>query len=492
MSDGWADGGDRTAEMHHSGALAKLSASSELLGRALELAEAYRGTLMGRQPGAVASATAVKQALDMPLPVRGTAPEAVLDDLAAAVEPGLVTSAGPRWFAFVTGGSLPVAVAADWLTSAWDQNAGLVALSPAAAAAEEVVRDWLRDLLDLPGETSIGLVTGGQMAHVTALAAARHALLGLAGHDVERDGLWGAPRINVIVGEEAHATVYAALRLLGMGAEAHRSVGVDHQGRMRPDELRTALAGCPGPTLICAQAGNVATGAFDPFDEIADAAQEHGRCWIHVDGAFGLWARATPSRRHLTAGVERADSWTIDAHKWLNVPYDCGIAAVRDRVAHTAAMTLRAPYLTHGAPADADNPTDYVPEASRRARGFVLYATLRALGRDGVADIVDRCCRHALTIRDTLAAEPDIEVLNDVVLNQVLVRFAASDPGAADARTEAVIARIQRDAVCWVGGTTWRGVRAMRISVVNWSTRDDDVEQSVRSIITAASAEAAA
>ena len=426
----------------------------------------------------------------MPLDDVGVSAETVLDELCAAVEPGLVASSGPRWFAFLTGGSQPVAYAADWLTAAWDQNAGLEILSPAAAAAEEVVREWMCELLDLPRESSIGLVTGGQMANTVGIAAARHALLMRVGHDVERDGLWRAPPLNVVVGEQAHATIYAALRLLGMGTDMHRSVAADEQGRMRPDELRRTLTLCTGPTLICALAGNIATGAFDQFDEIADAAEKHGACWLHVDGAFGPWARAAPSRRHLTTGIERADSWTVDAHKWLNVPYDCGIVAVRDPEAHTAAMALRAPYLTHSSPANAANPTDYVPEASRRARGFVLYATLRTLGREGVAEIIERCCRHALTIRDGLIAEPGIEVLNEVVLNQVLVRFSASDPDRADARTEAVITRIQRDGVCWVGGTIWKGRSAMRISVVNWSTADDDIRRSIHSIINSARAEA--
>jgi glutamate/tyrosine decarboxylase-like PLP-dependent enzyme len=335
-------------------------------------------------------------------------------------------------------------------------------------------------------------VTGGQAATFTGLAAARHALLQRAGHDVERDGLWDAPRVNIVVGEESHATVFAALRLLGMGDAVHRLVAVDEQGRMRSDELRKALAADGGPTLICAQAGNVATGAFDPFEEIADAAAAHGSCWVHVDGAFGLWARASARHRHLAAGVERADSWTLDAHKWLNVPYDNGLVFVRDRAAHVAAMTVRAAYLMHSSPADADNPTDYVPEASRRARGFVLYATLRSLGRGGIADIVERSCGHALALRDALGGEPGITVLNDVVLNQVLVRFDASRPELADERTDAVIAHIQRDGVSWIGGTTWQGKRAMRIALVNWSTTADDIRRTILTIIGAAQAVAAA
>jgi glutamate/tyrosine decarboxylase-like PLP-dependent enzyme len=260
---------------------------------------------------------------------------------------------------------------------------------------------------------------------------------------------------------------------------------------MRPDLLRDLLAAESGPTLICAQAGNVATGAFDPFPGIAALAEAHGSCWVHVDGAFGLWARAAPSRRALTTGVERADSWTLDAHKWLNVPYDSGVIVVRDRAAQMAAMTLRAPYLMHGSAADVENPTDFVPEASRRARGFVVYAVLRALGRKGVAEIVERSCRHALALRDGLAPEPGVEVLNDVVLNQVLVRFGASSAELADERTDAVIARIQRCGVCWIGGTDWHGMRAMRVSLVNWSTTEQDIERTIDSIIGAARAEEA-
>lgn len=463
--------------------------SRPLLEKALELTEAYRDSLDRRAPASTESAETVRRALGLPLGQVGIDPETVLDELYAAVEPGLVASAGPRWFGFVTGGSLPVAVAADWLTSAWDQNAGLVILSPAATAVEEVVKGWLCDILELPSEASVGLVTGGQMAHVTGIAAARHALLAGVGYDVERNGLWGAPQVNVLIGQEAHTTVYGALRLLGMGTDVHRTVAADDQGRMVPGELRKTLASCTGPALICAQAGNVATGAFDPFQEIADAAEERGQCWIHVDGAFGLWARTTPTRRHLTTGVERADSWVVDAHKWLNVPYDCGVIVVRDPAAHSAAMALRAPYLDHSSPAGAGNPTDLVPEASRRARGFVLYATLRALGRQGVADIIERSCEHALRLRDALASEPSIEVLNDVVLNQVLICFSASDSADADARTEAVIAKVQQDGVCWVGGTTWQGKQAMRISFVNWSTTKGDVERSARSILAAARSE---
>jgi glutamate/tyrosine decarboxylase-like PLP-dependent enzyme len=464
--------------------------SRGLFERALELSLAFRESLDGRAPASSVSMERVRDSLGA-LGETGLEPEAVLEELAAAVEPGLVANAGPRWLGFVTGGSLPVAVAAEWLTSAWDQNAGLVVLSPAAAAVEQLVGGWVCELVGLPAGSGVGFVTGGQAASFTALAAARHALLGRVGHDVERDGLWGAPRVNVVVGEEAHATVFAALRLLGLGDGGHCVVGVDGQGRMRVDRLREVLAADGGPTLVCVQAGNVATGAFDLFGEIADAAEAHGSCWVHVDGAFGLWVRASSRLGDLAAGVERADSWTLDAHKWLNVPYDSGVVVVRDRVAHVAAMRLQAPYLVHGSAAGGENPTDFVPEASRRARGFVLYATLRTLGRRGVAEIVERSCRHALVLRDALAGEPGIEVLNEVVLNQVLVRFTHSDPGLGDGRTDAVIARVQEDGVCWVGGTTWQGKRAMRIALVNWSTTDHDIQRSIDSITTAAHAEPA-
>jgi glutamate/tyrosine decarboxylase-like PLP-dependent enzyme len=456
----------------------------ELFETALELSLTFRNGLDERAPVSPATVGALRSRL-APLPEAGVSPTKALAELWEAVEPGLAATGGPRFF-FGSGGSLPVAVASDWLTSAWDQNAGLVVLSPAAAAFEQHVAGWLRDLLDLPGECSVGFVTGGQAANLTALAAARHALLARTGHDVERDGLWHAPRLAVLASAESHATIFAALRMLGLGDGIYRPIDVDDQGRIRPDALRELLAAHTGPTLICSQAGNVATGACDPFDEIAEAARIHGNCWIHVDGAFGLWARATTTHRHLTTGVEQADSWTLDPHKWLNVPYDNAVVLVRDRTAHRAAMTLRAPYLNHGSPPDLENPTDFVPEASRRARGFVLYATMRSLGRRGIAEIVERSCRQAQLIHRALAERPDIEVLNDVVLNQVLVRFPGRSAELSDQRTDAVIKRVQDEAVCWVGGTIWQERRAMRIALVNWSTGDRDIERAIDSIRSAA------
>jgi glutamate/tyrosine decarboxylase-like PLP-dependent enzyme len=461
----------------------------QVLRRVEEIAERYRAELGERRVGAEAGVDELREAFAMPLAEEGAGDLAVIEELAAAAAPGLVAN-GPRWFGFVDGGSLPIALAADWLTSGWDQNAGLAIASPAAAVAEEVAAGWLRELLGLPAEASVGLVTGGQMANFTGLAAARGALLARENWDVGVRGLRGSPQLHVVIGEEAHVTILAALRMLGLGTENVRRVAADGQGRMSAEALRATLVECDGPTLICALAGNVHTGAFDPFGELADAAAEHGDAWLHVDGAFGLWAATVPSLRDQLEGVERADSWALDAHKWLNVPYDCGIAIVRDPDAHRAALSLDAAYLVRDTGAESLDRTDYVPEASRRARGFVLYATLRALGRKGIAELVDRCCAHARRFAELFAREPGVEVMNEVVLNQVLVRFPAADDAATDARTSAVIAAVQEEGTCWCGPTTWRGRTAMRISVVNWSTTNKDVERSAAAILGAARAEA--
>jgi len=407
--------------------------------------------------------------------------------LAAGAGGGVVASAGPRYFGFVTGGALPAALAADWLGSAWDQNAALFVMSPAAAIVEEVAAAWVLELLGLPATTGVGLVTGCQMANFTCLAAARHAVLARAGWDVGSRGLRGAPPVALYAGAEAHTTLLAALRMLGFGLDEVTVIDADGQGRMRADALAGALAGGRGPAIVCAQAGNVNTGAFDPLDEIAAAAAARG-AWLHVDGAFGLWAAAAPGRRHLTAGFERADSWATDAHKWLNVPYDSGLALVADAGAQRAAMTSQAAYLEHREEAGREG-LDWVPEASRRARGFALYAAIRSLGRTGVADLVERCCRLASLMADLLRADPFVEILNDVVLNQVLVRFHPSpdaDAPASDDHTRTVIERVQRDGTCWAGGTTWHGLAAMRVSVSNWSTRDDDIRRSALAILDAA------
>jgi len=401
--------------------------------------------------------------------------------LADAADAGLVASAGPRYFGFVTGGSLPVALAADWLVSSWDQNAALHVMSPAAAAIEQAAAGWILDLLGLPTTASVGFVTGAHTANVAALAAARHDVLRRAGWDVEADGLQGAPRVHVVAGADAHVSIAAACRLVGLGAANVHRVASDDQGRLIPDDLRRILPTCSGPTIVCAQAGNVNTGAFDPFEPIADLARAHG-AWLHIDGAFGLWAAASPEHRPLVHGAARADSWTVDAHKWLNVPYDCGIVCVAHPSPHRAAMAQSAAYLIE-AGAGARDGMDWVLEASRRARAVPVYAALRSLGRRGVADLVTRCCRMAARAADRLRAHPGLEILNDVVLNQVLARFR--DAGGENV-TEAVIARVQAGGRCWMGGTNWRGEPAMRISVSGWQTTEADIDESVAAILEAA------
>jgi glutamate/tyrosine decarboxylase-like PLP-dependent enzyme len=381
----------------------------------------------------------------------------------------------------VIGGALPAALAADWLTSAWDQNGGGYTASPSLSVAEEVAAGWVRELLGLPPDCGFGFVTGCQMAHFTCLAAARNAVLRDAGWDVEANGLHGGPEVRVIASDQAHVTVPVACRMLGLGAERLVRVPTDEQGRMTGAAVAEALAGTDGPTIVCAQAGDVNSGAFDPLADIVDLCREHG-AWCHVDGAFGLWAAVSPTRRALLAGYERADSWATDGHKWLNVPYDCGIAAVADRAAHRAAMSSTSAYI----PAhEGDEPwgLDWTPEFSRRARGVPVYAALRSLGRTGVTDLVDRCCDHAAQMAQRLAGQPGVEVVNDVVLNQVLIRI-----GDDDAATNATIQRIQRDGTCWVGGSTFRGRAVIRISVVGWQTTSADIDASADAILAAAAA----
>jgi glutamate/tyrosine decarboxylase-like PLP-dependent enzyme len=424
----------------------------------------------------------LRAALGGPLPDGQQDPRAVLDELVDAAGPGLMASQSPRFFGFVMGGSLPAALAADWVASAWDQNACLYTASPAAAIAEEVVGGWLAELLGLPVDASFAITTGCQMAHATCLGAARHQVLAEVGWDVEARGLAGAPPIRVLTGGDFHMTLGRALRLLGLGTDALVRVETDREGAMRLEALRAALAADDGPAIVCAQAGEVNTGACDPFEEICAAAAEHG-AWVHVDGAFGLWAAAAPARRHLVAGVGGADSWATDAHKWLNVPYDAGLAFVANRDAHRGAFSGTAAYL----PTGVRDAIDWTPEASRRARAFPIWAALRSLGRDGVAEMVERCCACARRFADTLGADPDVEVLNDVVLNQVLVRF-----GDDDATTDAVLAAVQDDGTCWMGPTTWRGQPAMRISVSNWATTYDDVDRSCEAILRARDRVAAA
>lgn len=416
-----------------------------------------------------------------PLVSHGEDPVKVMEHLCDTASTGLVATAGPRYFGFVVGGSLPAALAADWLASAWDQNGFCYLTSPAAAAAEEITRTWLLDLLGLPAEMSLGFTTGATMANYTALAAARHALLRKAGWNVEEQGLFEAPPITVVTSDESHVSVFAALQMLGLGRKRVVRVPADGQGRMEADALGDTLARVRTPLLVCAQAGNVNTGAFDPIAEIARRVHDC-QGWLHVDGAFGIWAAASPEHRSKVAGIEQADSIAIDAHKWLNVPYDSGLAFVRDRAAHHAAMTLNAPYYAPAEDVARDN-HNWVPEASRRARGFAIYAALKTLGRDGVAELVDRCCRLARRMADRLAKAPGVQILNDVVLNQVLVRFSPSSADDADAFTAQVIRKVQEDGTCWAAGTTWHGMHAMRISVSNWSSWETDIDVSAEAIL---------
>ena len=453
-----------------------------LLQRTAALAGQYLASLAERHVGAREDAATVAGRLRVPLPDAGEDPLAVVERLARDVDAGLVASAGPRYFGFVIGGAVPASVAADWLTAAWDQNAAVNAASPAAAAAEEVACEWMKQLLGIPAEASHGLPTGAGLGNAVGMAAARHALLDRVGWDVEARGLYGAPQIRVLIGEEAHATALTALQYLGLGRERVTRVAGDNQGAMRPEALAEALAdAAAAPALVCAQAGNVNSGAFDPLEPIADAVGRHPNAWLHVDGAFGLWARVVPRLRHLVAGSERADSWATDAHKWLNVGYDCGFVAVRDADAHRAAMATPASYLM--ASGTNREGWEWVLDSSRRARGFALYAAIRSLGRDGIHDLVERCCALARRMADALAAVPDVEVLNHVSLNQVLVRF-----GDDDDRTRAVIRGVQESGEAWMGGTTWRGAAAMRISVSGWQTTEADVDRTVAAIKAASQA----
>jgi glutamate/tyrosine decarboxylase-like PLP-dependent enzyme len=456
-----------------------------LLDRTAELANDFLDRLPDRPVGSKADIASLRATLGGPLPDGPGDPIEVVEALSRSAEAGLVGTAGPRYFGFVVGGSLPAALAADWLTSAWDQNTGLYALSPAAAVAEEVAGSWLIDVFGLPEGSSVGFTTGATMASFTALAAARNRVLQRAGWNVETDGYVGAPPIAVVVSDESHVTIFVSLQMLGLGRERVHRVPTDGQGRMRADALREILDRLDGPIIVNAQAGNVNTGAFDPLPEIAAAVRGKPNAWLHVDGAFGLWAAVVPELRSQIAGLAEADSWTTDAHKWLNVPYDSGIVIVRDAAAHHASMTLGAAYYVETAGGERDN-YNWVPESSRRARGFPVYAALKSLGRSGLADMIARCCGLARRMADGLRGGEGVTILNDVVLNQVLVRFAPPDGGdaaATDDFTRRVVAAVQADGTCWLGGTTWHGLAAMRISVSNWSTTEADADLSVAAIL---------
>ncbi|HEX9485421.1 MAG TPA: pyridoxal-dependent decarboxylase [Gemmatimonadales bacterium] len=439
-----------------------------LLQTAAALAADYLDGLATRAVAPTQAALEGLRALERPLPDGPTDPTTVLAELHAVASPATIASAGGRFFGFVVGGSLPAALAASWLATAWDQDAGLAVLGPGAAALEEVALRWLLEALRLPAGSAGGFVTGATMANFTALAAARHALLKRAGWDVEAQGLFGAPALTVVVGEEVHVSLLKALGLLGLGRDRVVRVPTDAQGRIRAD----LLPSLDERTIVCLQAGNVNTGASDPVGTITRVAQR-ARAWVHVDGAFGLWAAAAPARAPLVAGVEEAESWALDAHKWLNVPYDSGIALCRDPAALQGAMATTAAYLVRG---QGREPDAYTPELSRRARGVEIWAALAALGRSGLADLVERCCRHATRFAHGLRAA-GYEVLNEVTLNQVLVSFGD------DAATRAVIAAVQADGTCWCGGTVWHGRAAMRISISSWATTADDVEQSLAAMI---------
>ncbi len=446
--------------------------SRELLEDAARRSVRYREGLASRSVAPSPAAVAKLSALDEPTPERPLPPEEVLRLLDEVGSPATMAMAGPRFFGFVIGGSLPVTLAASWLAGAWDQNTALYNAMPGTAWIEQVALRWLLDVLELPPESAGAFVTGATVANFCGLAAARHAVLERHGWNVEAEGLFGAPPITVIAGEEAHTTLFKALGLLGFGRNRLTRVPVDSQGRMRAD----ALPAMSGPTILCLQAGNVNTGAFDPFPELIERAHRAG-AWVHVDGAFGLWANAAPALRALTEGIALADSWGTDAHKWLNVPYDSGLAFVRDQDALRAAMAITAEYLPTASPFR--NPSDFTPELSRRARGVEVWAALRALGRRGVAERLERSCRQARRFAEGLA-RAGYAVLNDVVLNQVLVSFADAE------KTQRVISAIQADRTCWCGGTVWQGRTAMRISVCSWETSDDDVERSLEAMLRAA------
>lgn len=450
----------------------------ELLESTARLAASYRESLDERPVRSLMDPAELLRALDVPLMDAGESPAEVIGALARTGAAGSVASAGPRYFGFVTGGSLPAALAADWLVSAWDQNGGLHATSPLVSAVEAVTAGWLCELAGLPATMTVGFVTGCQMASFTGLAAARHRVLRDVGWDVEAQGLFGAPAIEVLVGDEAHYTIFLALRLLGLGGSRLRRVPVDRQGRMRADALATMLESVDGPCIVCAQAGNVNSGALDPLEEIAGLTHEH-HGWLHVDGAFGLWAAAAPSLAHLVRGIERADSIATDGHKWLNVPYDCGIVFCADGDAHRSAMSLAAPALSAPYLATSTrlrDPHEFVPEESRRGRAVPVYALLRTLGRAGLAELIERNCRQARRFAQGLTAAGH-QVLNEVVLNQVVVAFGDAE------RTRRVVAAVQADGTCWCGGTMWQGRAAMRISVSGAVTTDADIERSLAAIL---------
>ncbi|HLZ58788.1 MAG TPA: aminotransferase class V-fold PLP-dependent enzyme [Ktedonosporobacter sp.] len=456
----------------------------EVLEQTLTHALIYLETLSQKPVGATTTLAELRQRLSKRLPDAGMQAAQVIDELVADVAGGILGSAGGRFFGWVIGGSLPAALAADWLTATWDQNAARYSGGPAAAVIEEVCGAWLKELLGLPQGASFALVSGSQMAHVTCLAAARHALLARRGWDAERDGLAAAPPIRVLTSRERHGSIERAVRLLGLGTRSLLEFPVDEGGCLRPSTLSQALKEQPdAPTIVVLQAGDLNIGAYDPFAELILLAH-HYNAWVHVDGAFGLLVQASPSYRHLLQGVEQADSWAMDGHKWLNVPYDCGYAFVAHPEAHRHSMSHQASYLVHAE--DARDPSDWNPEWSRRGRGVATYAALRQLGRDGIADLIERCCRHAQTLVMQIGRLPGAEVVWVPQVNQGLVRFLDRRSGATqahhDKRTDAVIAQIRESGEAFFSGTTWREQRCMRVSVCNWQTNEQDVARAIAAV----------
>jgi glutamate/tyrosine decarboxylase-like PLP-dependent enzyme len=450
----------------------------ELLERTAAIAADYLETLDTRPIRPERGYREMHELFDRPVPEHPAEPAEVVEELAAVGEQGVMAIGSGRWYGFVAGGAVPSSLAADWLVSAWDQNTGLAEPTPATSALEAVTGRWVLELLGLPLDSSFAFVTGCQMAHVTCLAAARHAVYRRAGWDLPQRGLAGAPPLRVVLGGKRHVTIKRALRLLGIGESQEVILPADSEGRMATEQLEAALDGST-PTIVCAQVGEVNTGAFDDLEAIVGLAAGTG-AWVHVDGAFGLWAAASPALAHLVSGHERADSWATDGHKWLNVPFDCGIAMCAHREDHEAAMEYAAPYLAVSESHVARDPMGYSPEFSRRARAVPVWAAIRELGREGITALVDRCCAHARAIADGLAALPGCEIVNDVVLNQVLFRFED------DARTQAILAAVQEEGEAWMSPTTWDGRFTIRISVVGWRTSERDVERTIAAFARAA------
>jgi glutamate/tyrosine decarboxylase-like PLP-dependent enzyme len=450
-----------------------------LLNRTTEHALSYLESLDDRAVCATATVAELRAALSKPLSETGVETEQVIDELVHDVAGGLLASPSGRFFGWVIGGTLPAALAADWLTSAWDQNAAICACGPAAAVVEEICGEWLKELLGIPKAASFALVTGCQMAHTTALAAARHKVLAERGWDVEHRGLIGAPPIRVLTTENRHETLVRAVRFLGLGDAAIEHVGCENDGRMHMTDLERTLRDSPDTaTIVCLQAGDLHTGLYDPFTEACRIAHGHD-AWVHIDGAFGLWVGTSDRLRHLLTGAELADSWATDGHKWLNVPYDCGLVFVAQAEAHHAAMEQSASYRIKVN--DARDQVDWNPEWSRRARGFPVYAAIRSLGRRGIAELVERCCRHAHRLVTEIGMLPGAEVVAIPQINQGLVRFLAPD-GDHDRRTDAIIEAVRAKGVAWFGGTLWHDKRVMRVSVCSWRTSDEDVDRTIASV----------